>query len=240
MKLFMSHRRSFLFLAAAIFVLASAAFLIGASSSRTDRPEVWIFDHTDKIGGLHTTILGHPKVIKTPLGKAVQFNGVDDALFIPEHPLAGAETFTFEAIFRPERGGKPAERWFHLAEQDPKTGEDTGTRFLFEIRVIDDQWCLDAFVNTPTVSKALLYRNLLHPLDVWHQVAMVYDGQEFRSYVNGVLQGKAAIHFQPEGPGHSSVGVRINKVDYFKGSVREARFTRRALNPEEFLRVPPQ
>jgi concanavalin A-like lectin/glucanase superfamily protein len=204
------------------------------------RAEVWTFDHLDKIGGLRTTVVGHPHVIKTPLGKAVQFNGVDDALFIPEQPLAGAETFTFEAIFRPESGGAPEQRWFHLAEQDPKTGQDTDSRFLFEIRVIGGQWCLDAFVHTPTVDKALLYRNLLHPLDVWHQVAMVYDGKEFSSYVNGVQQGEAAIRFTPEGPGHSSVGVRINKMFYFKGSVRQARFTRRALTPAEFLKVPGQ
>jgi hypothetical protein len=159
-------------------------------------------------------------------------------LFIPEHPLAGASTFTFEAIFRPETGGAVEQRWFHLAEQDPKTGKDTDTRFLFEIRVINNQWCLDAFVHTPMVDKALLFRDKLHSLDVWHRVAMVYDGQEFRSYVDGELQGKAAIHFEPEGPGHSSVGVRINKVNYFKGSVREARFTRRALPPEEFLKLP--
>lgn len=201
-------------------------------------PEVWIFDRIDKIGGMPTTVVGHPKVIRTPLGNAVQFNGLGDGLFIPEHPLAEAEAFTFEAIFRPERGGAPEQRWFHLAEQDPTTGADTNTRFLFEIRVIDDQWCLDAFVHTPTASKTLIDRDLLHPLDTWHHVAVVYDGNEFRSYVNAVLQAKAAIHFEPEGKGHASVGVRINKVDYFKGSVREARFTRRALSPEEFLKLP--
>jgi hypothetical protein len=31
--------------------------------------------------------------------------------------------------------------------------------------------------------------------------------------------------------------VRINKVFYFKGAVRLARFTRRALTPAEFLQV---
>ena len=209
-----------------------------AAPPANGRAEDWIFDRLEKIGGLPTTILGHPRVIKTPLGKAVQFNGVDDALFIGEHPLAGAENFTFEAIFRPERGGAAEQRWFHLAEQDPKTGADTDTRFLFEIRVIGDDWCLDAFVHTPTVNQALLNRQLLHPLDVWNHVAMVYDGKEFRSYVNGVLEGKAEIHFDPEGPGHSAVGVRINKVNYFKGSVRQARFSRRVLAPSEFLKLP--
>jgi hypothetical protein len=220
--------------------IVAGALILSSVSHGAPRPEVWTFDRLDRIGGLPATIVGHPHVIKTPLGKAVQFNGVDDALFIPEHPLAGAETFTFEAIFRPERGGAAEQRWFHLAEQDPKTGQDTDTRFLFEIRAIGDQWCLDAFVHTPTANQALMYRNLLHPLDVWHHVAMVYDGQEFRSYVNGALQGKAAIHFAPEGPGHTSVGVRINKMFYFKGSVRQARFTRKALAPGEFLKLPAQ
>jgi len=213
------------------------AVALTSLASAKDRPEVWTFDRLDKIGGIPTTVLGHPKVIKTPLGKAVQFNGIDDALFIAEHPLAGAEVFTFEAIFRPERGGAPEQRWFHLAEQDPKTGAETDSRFLFETRLIDGQWCLDAFVHTPEVDKAILHRELLHTLDQWHHVAMVYDGSEFRSYVDGVLQGKAEIHFKSEGPGHSSVGVRINRMYYFKGSVRQARFTRKALAPEEFIKL---
>jgi len=46
------------------------------------------------------------------------------------------------------------------------------------------------------------------------------------------------MHFAPQGPGHTSVGVRINKVFYFKGAVRMARFTRRPLAVDEFLKVP--
>src|SRR5579871_851561 len=221
-----------------VLVLAFAAGPAARAQERKSADaEVWIFDRIESIGGLPTTVLGHPRVIDTPLGKAVEFNGVDDALFIGEHPLAGAETFTFEAIFRPDPGGAAEQRWFHLSEQDPATGKDTDTRLLFETRLIADSRCLDAFVNTPAGNKALLDRGLLHPLGAWYHVAMVYDGTEFRSYVNRVLQGKAAVAFVPEGKGRASVGVRINRVNYFKGAVREARFTRRALQPEEFLNV---
>jgi hypothetical protein len=210
-----------------------------AQGAQSPGPEVWIFDRIDNIGNLPTAVLGHPHVTDTVLGKAVEFNGIDDALVIGEHPLAGAETFTFEAIFRPDRGGAAEQRWFHLSEQDSATGKDTDTRLLFETRIIGDSWCLDAFVNTPAGNKALLDRNILHPLGNWYHVAMVYDGAEFRSYVNGVLQGKASVRFTPEGKGHTSVGVRINRVDYFKGAIREARFTRSALKPEEFIKIPP-
>lgn len=58
---------------------------------RPSGPEVWIFDRIENIGGLPTTVLGHPHVIDTPLDKAIEFNGIDDALLIGEHPLAGAE-----------------------------------------------------------------------------------------------------------------------------------------------------
>jgi hypothetical protein len=98
---------------------------------------VWTFDRLENVGGHKTTVLGHPRVIDSPVGKAVEFDGVDDALFIDDHPLAAAATFTWEAIFRPD-GGARAQRWFHLSEQDPVTGADTDNRMLFEIRVVGD------------------------------------------------------------------------------------------------------
>ena len=200
--------------------------------------ETWTFDRLDRVGGHPVTVLGHPRVIETPQGKAVQFNGVDDAIFLDVHPLAGAETFTWEVVFRPESGGAPEQRFFHLQETDPKTGQDTDTRLLFETRLIDGRWCLDSFALSGPASKALMDRTRLHTLDTWHHAAAVYDGKEFRNYVDGKLQGAAEIHLMPQGAGHTSIGVRINKKDYFKGAIRIARMTRRALKPEDFLPLP--
>jgi hypothetical protein len=197
--------------------------------------ETWVFDRLDQVGGHATTVLGHPRVIDSPEGKAVEFNGEDDGLQLDVHPLAGASAFTFEAVFRPD-GGNAEQRWFHL-EENPATGSDTDNRMLFEIRVIGESWCLDAFNKSGTVQKALLDRNRLHALGVWHHVAAVYDGEEFRSYVDGVLDGSAKIHLTPQGAGRTSIGVRINKVYYFKGAVHMARFNYRALSPSEFLKL---
>jgi hypothetical protein len=209
--------------------LATVPLTAGRGQSSSGGVEVWTFDRLDRIGGHETTVLGRPRVIDTPAGKAVEFDGVDDALVIPVHPLAGAATFTWEAIFRPD-GGEPAQRWFHLQE----TGSDN--RMLFEIRVVDSQWYFDSFVHSGTADKALIDRQRLHALGAWYHVAAVYDGREFRNYVNGVQEGAAEIHFDPQGTGRSSVGVRINLVNYFKGAIRLARFTRRALSPAEFLK----
>ncbi len=213
--------------------------LVAYMSSLRPPPEsvVWTFDRLDSIGGHKTTVLGQPKLIDSLAGKAVEFDGVDDALFIDHHPLAGAAAFTWEAIFRPD-GGQREQRWFHLIERDPTTGADTENRMLFEIRVVGDQWFLDSYNQSGAESKALMNRQALHPLGVWHHVASVYDGKEFRNYVDGIQEGTGQLHLAPHGPGHTSVGARINKVFYFKGAVSLARFTRRALAPAEFLKPP--
>jgi len=226
---------------AALAILAALQLgsIGGAVMNQPSESVMWTFDRLENIGGHKTTVLGQPKIIDSPVGKAVEFDGVDDALFIDNHPLAGAKTFTWEAIFRPD-GGQREQRWFHLSEQDPQTGADTDNRMLFEIRVVDNQWYLDSYVQSGTESKALMNRTALHPLGAWHRVASVYDGQEFRNYVDGVQEGSAQLRLAPHGPGHASVGVRINKVFYFKGAVRLARFARKALSPSEFLRSPAQ
>src|SRR5205823_4265853 len=41
---------------------------------------VWTIDNVHSIAGHPTSVLGAPKVIDTPAGKAVQFDGVGDAL----------------------------------------------------------------------------------------------------------------------------------------------------------------
>jgi Concanavalin A-like lectin/glucanases superfamily len=229
-----------------LLALAPFAAILGSDPDRTPRTStrgqtpnpdavIWSFDRLENIGGHKTTVLGNPRIIDAPGGKAVEFDGVDDALFIDDHPLAGAQQFTWEAIFRPD-GGEREQRWFHLSEQDPATGEDTDNRMLFEIRVVGDSWFLDSYNQSGTASKALMNKTAVHPLGKWYHVASVYDGKEFSNYVDGVREGAAELYLAPHRQGHASVGVRINKVFYFKGAVQMARFTRRALAPSEFLR----
>jgi len=210
-----------------ILMLAGAAALAAQ--------ETWMFNGINSIGGHPTIVLGHPRVIDSPVGKAIEFNGVDDGIQLDVHPLAGATTFTWEAVFRPD-GGNPEQRWFHL-EENPAAGSNADNRMLFEIRVIDGKWCLDVFNKSGPVQKALLNRKNLHPLGEWYHVAAVYDGTEFRSYINGVEDGVAQVHLEPQEAGRTAIGVRMNKVNYFKGAVHMARFTRRALSPDEFLKM---
>ena len=108
-------------------VVASIHFISGMGST-APAFELWTFDRVDKIGGHTVKVEGNPRVIDTPRGKAIEFNGKNDALFLDVHPLAGAETFTWEVIFRPDADGAKEQRFFHLQEGN------SDNRLLFETR----------------------------------------------------------------------------------------------------------
>src|SRR5207248_8919079 len=96
----------------ATIALTSATGMAAHAAQSTVMQTTWDFDNLNRIDGLPVTVDGHPKVISSPVGKAIEFDGTQDSLFIERHPLAGAATFTWEAIFRPD-GGAEAQRWFH-------------------------------------------------------------------------------------------------------------------------------
>src|SRR6185437_5619327 len=59
----------------------------------TAEQTVWRFDSLTSVGGMTPKLEGHPALVDSPLGKAVAFNGKDDAMFLPGRPLVGAKTF---------------------------------------------------------------------------------------------------------------------------------------------------
>lgn len=197
----------------------------------------WQFDNLERIGGHPASPEGRPGVITTPAGKAVLFDGVADAVLIANHPLAGAAAFTIEAVFRPDGGGFE-QRWLHLAEADPANGEAQSPRTLFEVRVVEDSWYLDAFTTGPGYNLPLAVPEKTFPVGRWYTVQQVCGGGVYRSYVDGALQAEGAIAYTPQGPGRTAAGMRINRVSHFKGAILAARFTPRALTPAGFAPLP--
>lgn len=218
-------------------LLAGGLALAATPAVARERAEIWTFDNLKRIGGLAVRTEGAPRVIRSPLGRAIEFDGIDDVLFLDAHPLAGAGRFSFEVLFRPD-GGAFEQRWFHLESiETPPVAPGTGrTRMLFEIRVAGQDWYLDAFMRGEGYNQPLIVPGKLFPVGRWYHVAQSYDGTTYRSYVDGVLQAEAAVAFKPQGPGRACVGMRMNKVNPFRGAVRQAAFTRgEALPPGRFV-----
>lgn len=196
----------------------------------------WKFDSLTTIAGHPVEVVGNPQLIDTPAGKATEFHGAE-VVYVPNHPLAGAAAFTWEVVFRPD-GGPEEQRFFHLQERDPATGEDGDGRMLFELRVIGDQWCLDGFVKSGANGLTIIDRAKLFPLGRWYRATIVCTGSHVSAYVGQALQGEGDLDYKPQLPGRSSIGMRVNRISPYHGAVLGARMTPRALAPEEFLAVP--
>jgi hypothetical protein len=198
--------------------------------SKSMNPTLWSLENLDHFGGTPVTVLGAPKVIETARGKAMEFDGVNDGLLVDSHPLSGQRQFTIEVIFRPDPGGLKEQRFLHLQESDSEN------RILLETRLTaDGKWFLDTYIRSDQTDQTLYAEDFLHPLGRWHAAALVFDGKEMRHYVNGKKELAKEIVFVPPHGGHTSIGVRFNRVHWFKGAIRKIRFTARALSPEEFL-----
>ena len=191
----------------------------------------WRFDNTTSIGGHVPKLLGMPRVIGTTEGKAIEFDGVEDGILIDGYPLEGAETFTIEVIFRPDADGLTEQRFFHLQED----GSDN--RLLIETRLTGDgTWYLDTYMRSGETDQTLADSTCVHPVGEWYSAAYVFTGRFMKHYVNGIFELSAEIPaFSPLGKGKTSVGVRMNRVSWFKGTIRTARFTRGILRPEKFI-----
>jgi hypothetical protein len=109
---------------------------------------------------------------------------------------------------------------------------------LFEIRIVKGEWCLDSFATSGGQRLALLNCEKRYPFGKWYRVTTVYDGKTLKNYVGDELQGQGEVRLTPQRPGRASMGARINKVDYFKGEIWGARFTRSALAVSDFWKLP--
>lgn len=191
---------------------------------------VWRFDNLDSISGHALTVEGNPTVIDTPHGKALEFDGIDDGIFLDTHPLAGMSAFTVEVVFSPYAGGAAEQRFFHMQENP------SDQRIMFETRLVEnDLWFLDTFIYSGDQKVPLYAIDNQHAVGSWYHAAIVVDGDSFSHYVDGQLELNEPLAFEPQHAGRTSLGVRLNKVNWFKGAIRTARFTSRALTPDEFL-----
>lgn len=195
-------------------------------------PVVWRLDNLESIGGRKPTVVGKPRVVTVGKEKWLEFDGQADGLFLDVHPLAGLKQFTVEVVFRPDANGLPEQRFFHMQEAD------SDDRVMFETRLTKDgKWFLDTYIKSGDGNYTQLADKFHHPLGPWYHAAIVMDGSEMRHYVNGQLEMSTKAVYKPQRPGQTSLGVRQNKVHWYKGALKTARFTPRVLEVKEFLKA---
>ncbi len=125
--------------------------------------------------------------------------------------------------------GPEEQRIFHL-------GTVSGDRVLVETRLPgNDEWFLDTFIASGASNRTLFNRDKRHPLGQWYHLALVFDGTVMRNYVNGIKENMGRIDFSAHQDGSTSIGVRLNKVCWFRGLFSRIRISERALKPKDFI-----
>lgn len=199
-------------------------------------PTIWRLDNLQEIGGNAPTVWGEPQLKNAGRAgePALEFDGVDDGLLVPNIPFAGSRQFTIEILFQPSDSGSPAQRFLHA--EDSK-----GARALIELRLDGrGEWWLDTFIVTDVQGGGvtLIDPARRHPTGRWHWAALRYDGRTMAHFVNGVKELERGVTFQSFGQGATSLGVRQNKVYWYKGAIREVRFHAEALPDARLQRIP--
>ena len=225
-----SHHRVYLFLAL-VGLCGYSEIHAAKGKGSMMKQTTWDLNTADNLGGHATQVLGTPRPVGTPEGKAMEFDGQQDGIIVGTNPLAGMERFTLEVIFRPDVDGPKEQRFVHLQEAASEN------RILIETRLTgDNRWFLDTFIRSGETNQTLYAEKFPHAVGEWYQAALVFDGLEMRHYVNGIQEMSALIQYQPMKPGQISLGVRLNRVFWFKGAIRKVRFTHDALAPADFLK----
>src|SRR5262245_29443020 len=95
----------------AIGPIVAGRALAGEPADNAPQSIVWMVDRLDSIAGHKATVVGSPRVIDAPHGKAIQFDGQSDGLFLDTNPLASLSVFTAEVVFQPAEGGAKEQRF---------------------------------------------------------------------------------------------------------------------------------
>jgi len=205
--------------------------LLGSGAFAAPDPALWTLTDLHQVGGQTPTIWGAPQVVADG---GMRFNGTGDGILVPVNPLAGWDKFTIAILFRPDADGAFAQRFLHAEDAH-------GERMTIESRVVAGQgWYMDTFLLPGTGQKglALIDPKKLHPLGRWAWGELVYDGRTMTAYVDGVQELTGPVAFPPMGAGQTSVGVRQNKLYWFKGLIKEVRFYPTALAPADLPHAP--
>ena len=159
------------------------------------------------------------------LGGALVFDGASSLIEAPHHEslVPGGDELTIEAWFKPASfpaGHPPIARKGSVAESG--WGFDTPGG---QIR---------GFIYTAVGNAAVVQGATTMKLDTWNHVAMVYDGEEVRIYLDGELEGEVVRDGDVNENGASVwIGKKANESIWLDGILDEIRILNIAITEEQ-------
>jgi Concanavalin A-like lectin/glucanases superfamily len=185
----------------------------------------------DITGAGHTaTLEGAEWTARGRYGSALEFDGEEDCVSIPESPdLPFTEEFTLEAWVRPSGEGIQA----ILTQEDEAAGEEEEP-FAYSLLVGGEEEGPKGWLRKGGESGHIGFGGPDPlPQNAWSHLALTDDGAKLRLYVDGELVGSRAAIPLTAAEGPLTIGCLDNYGNYFSGRIDEVRVYDRALEAGE-------
>lgn len=188
----------------------------------------------------HGTLYNDPAWIKGKIGKALNFDGVDDYVNVPDSPsLDITNNLTVEAWVYPRSyGTKTPDEWgqYHAGIVSKSDFNDQTYKLTFALSNATHTH-LYFEINNMTSCIGLLSDAISPKLNEWHHIAGVYDGNYIRIYLDGSEIASKYIGYIVCRTNDQS--LKIGRDAYassgrrFDGFIDEVRVYNRTLSKEE-------
>lgn len=226
----------------------SASSMVAPDSDKELITLRWGFSSIKEFNHLPFNKEGDVKLVDSPWGKALAFDGDGDRLLVDANPFAlvglstdtrlqqpmSGDAFTIEVVFNPNNAKEESRepRFFHVEDAN-----DPMRRLTLELRLNDKkQWWLDAFIKSDISNLTLIDPALVHPVEEWVHIAVTYENRTFTTYVNGTKELTGEVDFLPiAATAKTSIGARMNQIHWFDGAISEVLVANQALHPDDFL-----
>lgn len=193
----------------------------------------WRVDNTSTLGDLPFQQRGKPYVIDTPTGPSVCFNGQKDGLVRASTPLTGLRQFTLQILLRSDQEDLEETHVMHIEE-----ATNSRHRLAIETRsTASGTWYPRVFMRWDDRFMEIDNPIASFPSGSWYWLALSFDGNQARLFVNGVETASSQSPWGPMGEASFSLGMRLNKQGFFPGCVAQIIVSSIAL-PADALRVP--
>ena len=189
---------------------------------------VWLFDE----GGGDTTrdssgkgndgkLVNNPKWVAGKFGKALEFDGKDDYVEVPDNDTLDVTAITLVAWVKSEAkqlvdGNVIVYKKSSYIHQYWATTINPGV-------FVGGQWC-----GSGWLPQAIIWDN------DWHHVALTYDGSIQKFYVDGVFKGDNAACKGKIDITDSSLTIGTGNVGFYTGSIDEVAVFDVALDEDDF------
>jgi hypothetical protein len=224
-------------------VLAISTLVVAvvfAQTYPTGMVSYWKFEESggtiafDSVGSNNGTLVNGPVWTTGIVGGALSFDGVDDHVDVPTSPsldFRGTDKLTVVAWVN-DVNGWPASGVQRIVSQDGPSGGNNhfilytnGNKLGFDISTVS--W-------HSTSGSTSLQNN------IWHHVALVYDGSTLQGYLDGTLDANISL-IGNIGQGQILeavvIGAKRGNTQKFDGLIDEVSILNRALSAEEIQQL---